>query len=155
MGIEKSHASTSLVIVNALLLFLGTVPGMFLVEHRCVVYLCSLKHARARDEERPFVLLAICRHVGRKKLLVVGGILMTVSHACVCAFVRASEAFSEGSTAAVSFSWLGVVSMYAFTVSFAATWGPVVWVFQNEVLPVRRSTRPLILRFYVCKLAAS
>jgi hypothetical protein len=34
MGIEESHASTSLVIVNALLLFLGTVPGMVLVEHR-------------------------------------------------------------------------------------------------------------------------
>lgn len=27
--------------------------------------------------------------------------------------------------------------VYAFTLSFAATWGPVVWVYQNEVLPLR------------------
>jgi hypothetical protein len=62
---------------------------------------------------------------------------MTVCHACVCLFVSASEALPEESIGAVVLSWLGVVSMYGFTVSFAATWGPVVWVFQNEVLPVR------------------
>jgi hypothetical protein len=36
MGIDESHASTSLVIANAALLFAGTVPGMLLVEHRWV-----------------------------------------------------------------------------------------------------------------------
>lgn len=34
MGIDEGHASTSLVIVNALLLCAATVPGMILVEHR-------------------------------------------------------------------------------------------------------------------------
>ena len=34
MGIEEAQASTTLVIVNALLLCVGTVPGMILVEHK-------------------------------------------------------------------------------------------------------------------------
>lgn len=34
-------------------------------------------------------------------------------------------------------SWLAVISVYIFVISFAATWGPVVWVYQSEIFPMR------------------
>lgn len=66
---------------------------------------------------------------------------MTVSHAGVCLAVSAAGALSPGSAGAAVSSWVAVVCMYAFTVSFAATWGPVVWVYQNEVLVSARRAR--------------
>ena len=137
MGIDEGSASTSLVIANALLLCAGTVPGMLLVEHRWAVRApcpcpCMLDKAAHWGTASAFR-----RNVGRRKLLVVGGVAMTVSHAGVCLAVSAAAALAPGSAGANALSWIGVVCMYAFTVSFAATWGPVVWVYQNEVLPLR------------------
>ena len=62
---------------------------------------------------------------------------MALSHGAVCVTISAAEMLDPGSVSAVALSWMGVVGMYAFTVAFAATWGPVVWVYQNEVLPLR------------------
>jgi MFS family permease len=38
---------------------------------------------------------------------------------------------------APALSWAAVVSMMSFTAAFSASWGPVVWVIQSEVFPLR------------------
>jgi sugar porter (SP) family MFS transporter len=101
MGVSASTASTSLVIVNSLVLVLATLPGLWLVERW-----------------------------GRVRLLVVGGWAMCVCHVAVCMFVTLSERVP-------ALSWAAVVSMMSFTAAFSATWGPVVWVIQSEVFPLR------------------
>lgn len=60
MGVDATAAATWLVVVNAALLVLGTLPGLALVEHP---------------------------RVGRRNLLLAGGAAMAVAHALVCVFV--------------------------------------------------------------------
>ena len=67
---------------------------------------------------------------GRVRLLVSGGWSMCVCHVAVCFFVTLSEHVP-------ALSWAAVVSMMSFTAAFSATWGPVVWVIQSEVFPLR------------------
>ena len=81
--------------------FLGTFPGMFLIER-----------------------------MGRKKLLMYGGIGIGFSHAMIFMFGKLSEnQFALGYGA--------FASMALFDLFFASTWGPVVWVYQSEIFPLR------------------
>jgi SP family sugar:H+ symporter-like MFS transporter len=57
---------------------------------------------------------------------------MTLCLAASTALITASE--RGGGTAA---SAGAVAALWSFTVCFSATWGPVVWVVQSEVLPLR------------------
>jgi hypothetical protein len=69
--------------------------------------------------------------VGRRGLLLAGAGAMC---ACLCAATALIVASQRGAPAA---SYAAVGALWAFTVSFSATWGPVVWVMQSEVLPLR------------------
>ena len=101
MGFEDSSTSSIFVIINSLVNVVATLPGMYLIER-----------------------------IGRKRLLIVGGYGMGISHFLVCIFVRLS---SENSI----FSWFAVLSVYTFIIFFSATWGPVVWCYQAEIFPLR------------------
>ncbi|KAJ3098677.1 hypothetical protein HDU97_003794 [Phlyctochytrium planicorne] len=71
---------------------------------------------------------------GRRPLLVWGGVAMMVSHVMVFAFGYVSQNFPD------SYRWLSyfaILGIYTFTVSFACTWGPVVWTYQSEIFPLR------------------
>jgi sugar porter (SP) family MFS transporter len=103
LGVPKEHAATSLVSANAALLVLGTLPGLALVD-------------------RPTV--------GRRKLLIWGGIGMAMMHTGIAACVLGMG--SGGGPTATASGWAAVVFMLSFTVVFSASWGPVVWVFQSE-----------------------
>ena len=79
----------------------GTLPGMFLIDR-----------------------------VGRKTLLVIGGIGIAVSHAMICTFVKLSEVNP-------SYGWGAFFFIAIFDLFFASTWGPVVWSYQSEIFPLR------------------
>lgn len=81
--------------------FFGTFPGMFLVER-----------------------------LGRKTLLIAGGIGMAISHGLICMFFIMSETNKPMAWGAVSF-------IATFFLCFASTWGPVVWVIQSEIFPLK------------------
>lgn len=108
LGVPPEHAATTLVSVNALLLVLGTLPGLLLVD-------------------RPAV--------GRVRLLVWGGAGMAACHAVIAAALLGVGDAGGASPAGAAAGWTAVAAMLAFTVVFSASWGPCVWVIQSEIFP--------------------
>jgi len=68
--------------------------------------------------------------LGRKTLLFIGAIMMMVFHISTWA---CSTQTSNGKV----WQYLAVASVFLFVFSFAWTWGPVPWVYQAEVFPLR------------------
>ena len=65
---------------------------------------------------------------GRRFLLIIGAFLMSIAHAC------ASFSLFFGGTGS---SAISIISLFFFTATFSATWGPTAWVYTNEILPLR------------------
>jgi SP family sugar:H+ symporter-like MFS transporter len=114
IGLDKGDSATTLVIVNAVILIVGTLPGMWGVEV-----------------------------LGRRKLLLWGGLGMAAAHGAICVCITVSS--STSGDAAVAWAWAAVGCMFSFTFIFSATWGPVVWVVQNEILPLRARSKGVAL----------
>jgi sugar porter (SP) family MFS transporter len=68
--------------------------------------------------------------LGRKTLLVIGSLMMMVFHISTWA---CSTQTDNGKV----WQYLAVASVFLFVFSFAWTWGPVPWVYQAEVFPLR------------------
>ncbi|KAI9011523.1 general substrate transporter, partial [Gaertneriomyces semiglobifer] len=102
MGFSKEQATIPFTIANNAINFIGTFPGMYLVER-----------------------------MGRKKLLMGGALVMGVSQFIACLAIGLSE--NHGS----AWSWVAIFSLYGFVLGFASTWGPIVWVYQSEIFPLR------------------
>lgn len=103
MNFSKTAATIPFTIANNFVNFIGTFPGLFLIERW-----------------------------GRKKLLVLGGFGMACSHALICLAVTLANG-GKG----IFWSYMAIFSMYTFYLFFASTWGPVVWVYQAEIFPLR------------------
>jgi len=69
--------------------------------------------------------------LGRKTLLIIGSLMMMVFH--ISTFVCSLLAKDGNKT----MQWIAVISVFLFVFSFAWTWGPVPWVYQAEVFPLR------------------
>ncbi|KAI9356517.1 hypothetical protein DFJ73DRAFT_822895 [Zopfochytrium polystomum] len=67
---------------------------------------------------------------GRRPLFIFGGMAMCFAYCIV--FV-----FSTLAPAGQGYAWVAVLGIYTFTISFACTWGPVVWTYQSEIFPLR------------------
>ncbi|KAI9353371.1 hypothetical protein DFJ73DRAFT_959178 [Zopfochytrium polystomum] len=72
---------------------------------------------------------------GRRPLFIYGGMAMCTSYIVI--FIFSTAARSLGDTEGKGYAWIGVLGIYAFTISFACTWGPVVWTYQSEIFPLR------------------
>jgi MFS transporter, SP family, sugar:H+ symporter len=70
--------------------------------------------------------------LGRRKLLILGGFGMGTAHFLVCMFVGLSKSTGIG-----ALSWGAIFSVYLFFFCFASTWGPIAWVYQSEIFPLR------------------
>jgi len=72
--------------------------------------------------------------LGRKTLLVIGSLMMMVFHISTYVF---SLLTGDEKNPKVAMQYLAVASVFLFVFSFAWTWGPVPWVYQAEVFPLR------------------
>eukprot|EP01113_Clastostelium_recurvatum_P047766 TRINITY_DN8576_c0_g1_i2.p1 TRINITY_DN8576_c0_g1~~TRINITY_DN8576_c0_g1_i2.p1 ORF type:complete len:552 (+),score=101.48 TRINITY_DN8576_c0_g1_i2:29-1657(+) len=75
----------------------------------------------------------LVERVGRKRCLVVGGLALGLSHLGVALFYGLSLRVQTSP----SLAWGAVICIYLFTLSFASTWGPIAWVYQSEIFPLR------------------
>jgi MFS transporter, SP family, sugar:H+ symporter len=86
------------------------------------------------------VAILIVDRVGRRPMLIGGSIGMTITLGVMAiAFSQSVPAVSESGKATVSLpgAWgpIALVAANLFVVSFAITWGPVVWVLLGEMFP--------------------
>ncbi|RKO83577.1 general substrate transporter [Blyttiomyces helicus] len=102
MGFDPSAAQIPFNIAINTFNMLGTFPGMYLIER-----------------------------LGRRKLLIVGGLGMATALYITCFSLVLSQAHGKG------FAWVAICGVFLFELSFASTWGPVVWVYQSEMFPLR------------------
>jgi len=72
--------------------------------------------------------------LGRKTLLVIGSLMMMVFHLSTWACSTQTKKDGKDNK---TMQYLAVVSVFLFVFSFAWTWGPVPWVYQAEVFPLR------------------
>ncbi|GLZ53209.1 sugar porter family MFS transporter [Actinomycetospora sp. NBRC 106378] len=86
------------------------------------------------------VAILIVDRVGRRPMLLAGSLGMTVTLLVMAiSFSQAVPSVSESgeSTVALPGAWgpIALVAANLFVVSFAITWGPVVWVLLGEMFP--------------------
>ncbi|MCA0971468.1 sugar porter family MFS transporter [Halobacillus litoralis] len=76
------------------------------------------------------VAIATIDKIGRKKLLLIGNVGMTLSLVVLSTILFTFELTT-------SIAWLTVVFLGLFIIFFSATWGPVVWVMLPELFPLK------------------
>jgi MFS transporter, SP family, sugar:H+ symporter len=91
------------------------------------------------------IAIRIIDRVGRKPMLLAGLVGMVAS---LTVLGVASAVLSEPNAAGDPAAVITLVCLAGFIVSFAATWGPVVWVMLPEVLPL--SVRGTAMGLAVC-----
>ena len=81
------------------------------------------------------VAIAVIDRIGRKPLVLIGSIGMTVSLSLVAwAFSHVGKASGVGSIPR-SYGTTAIVGAHVFVFFFAMSWGVVVWVFLGEMFP--------------------
>jgi len=90
-----------------------------------------------------FIAIALVDRVGRKPILLVGSVGMTVSLATMA--IAFSQAVLVDGEPMLEGAWgpIALVAANIFVVSFGASWGPVVWVLLGEIFPNRIRARAL------------
>ncbi|RKO84726.1 hypothetical protein BDK51DRAFT_26220 [Blyttiomyces helicus] len=73
----------------------------------------------------------LIERIGRRKLLILGGIGMAVSHYMIVLLLNLSRSHGHG------FAWAAICFVFTFEFCLASTWGPAVWVYQSEMFPLR------------------
>lgn len=90
-----------------------------------------------------FVAIALVDKVGRRPLLLLGSIGMTVSlGAMALAF---GSATTVGGELSLSGAWapIALIAANVFVIAFAFSWGPLVWVLLGEIFPGRVRAKAL------------
>ncbi|WP_084126066.1 sugar porter family MFS transporter [Demequina sp. NBRC 110054] len=84
------------------------------------------------------VAIALVDKVGRRTLLIVGSVGMTVSLLTMAiAFNQAAVDAAGDAQLEQPWSIIALIAANGFVVFFAASWGPVVWVLLGEMFPNR------------------
>jgi SP family sugar:H+ symporter-like MFS transporter len=97
------------------------------------------------NELMTIVAIRIIDRVGRKPMLLFGLVGMVTS---LAALGLASELLAKPNSSGDPAAIVTFICLAGFIVSFAATWGPVVWVMLPEVLPL--SVRGTAMGVAVC-----
>lgn len=72
-------------------------------------------------------------NIGRKKILIAGGIGMAVCHFIVAGIIGSFQHTFDTHKGA---GWAAVVFIWIFIINFAYAWGPVAWIVVSEVFPL-------------------
>ncbi|KAJ3118809.1 hypothetical protein HK098_005831 [Nowakowskiella sp. JEL0407] len=104
LGQSKELSSAALVVLISFVFVLANLPAMYMIEK-----------------------------IGRRRMLIFGGLSMAVSHILVTVFgyLRNNQIAPEVT------SVLAVGSVCMFVLSFGSSWGPVAWVYQSEIFPIQ------------------
>ena len=71
-------------------------------------------------------------NVGRRKLFITGGSLMTISCVSFGIYFYLSEVYMEH-----NISWLSLVSLILYVSAFSLGWGSIPWLIMSEIFPIK------------------
>ncbi|TWF94719.1 sugar porter family MFS transporter [Saccharopolyspora dendranthemae] len=123
-------------------------------------YSSSLWHSVGIDEESSLLLslftsivniigtlvaIALVDKIGRKPLLVIGSVGMTVSLAVTGWAFSFAQVVGEDAVLPPQWGVVALISASAFVLFFAASWGVVMWVLLGEMFPARIRAAALAL----------
>ncbi|CAG09665.1 unnamed protein product, partial [Tetraodon nigroviridis] len=85
------------------------------------------------------VAAIIMDKAGRKVLLIISGIAMTISTAAFGIYFYIMSVYHSSHTTATlpDLSWLPLASMAVYIAGFALGWGPIPWLVMSEIFPVK------------------
>ncbi|KAI9138395.1 general substrate transporter [Paraphysoderma sedebokerense] len=117
-GFDAKTAAVINTVIGSIVNVVGTLPGLYFIER-----------------------------AGRRKCLIVGGIVMSISMWGLVAVMNVyfskayqQQVFSIDKLNAGDIGlWVaigGSCLIYLYTAAFAMSWGPVVWVYQSEIFPI-------------------
>jgi len=112
--------------INAIMFYAPTILNRFFGSHQAIVGTFILNIINFLST---FVTIYAVERVGRVKLLVSGGFIMTL------ALIANSVLSSVQQTSSVGYMVLIFSAIYI--VAFAYSWGPVVWTVCSEMFPLR------------------
>jgi MFS transporter, SP family, sugar:H+ symporter len=90
-----------------------------------------------------FVAIALVDKIGRKPLLIAGSIGMTVTLAFMAIAFANADVVKGAPSLPQPWGVIALVAANLFVVSFAASWGPLVWVLLGEMFPNRIRAKAL------------
>ncbi|QUH05527.1 sugar porter family MFS transporter [Saccharopolyspora erythraea] len=91
------------------------------------------------------IAIALVDRIGRKPLLVIGSLGMTVSLAVTGWAFSFAEVVGEDAHLPAQWGVVALVSASAFVLFFAGSWGVVMWVLLGEMFPARIRAAALAL----------
>lgn len=91
------------------------------------------------------VAIALVDKIGRKPLLVIGSVGMTVSLAVTGWAFSFAQVVGEDAMLPAQWGVVALISASAFVLFFAASWGVVMWVLLGEMFPARIRAAALAL----------
>lgn len=62
---------------------------------------------------------------------------MGTAHYLVCLFLNLAKTYTATGGPVSLMYYLAIFSVYVFLICFSSSWGPVAWVYQSEVFPLR------------------
>jgi MFS family permease len=74
--------------------------------------------------------MSLVDKLGRKRLLMLGNVLMSVSMIVMAIVLKASHG-------GIAVGWTELICMTLFIAAFCMSWGPVMWVVVSEYLPLK------------------
>ncbi|KAF9884617.1 hypothetical protein FE257_001439 [Aspergillus nanangensis] len=77
-------------------------------------------------------ILIYLDRIGRRKLAILGGLLMAVPHLIMAGLVGR---FSSDWSSHTGVGWFCVALIYLYVISYAISYGPLAWVLPSEVFP--------------------
>lgn len=82
-----------------------------------------------------FIAFFFLDRVGRKTLLIGGGIVMALSMGTIGVLGTVFYDSAKAQLTSTTAGWACIVAVYTFVAAFACSWGPVVWLIPTELLP--------------------
>lgn len=89
------------------------------------------------------VAIALVDRIGRRILLLIGSVGMTVSLATMAIAFSQAEIVKNAPVLPDAWGPIALVAANVFVISFGVSWGPVVWVLLGEIFPTKIRARAL------------
>eukprot|EP00041_Stephanoeca_diplocostata_P035946 m.1287798 g.1287798 ORF g.1287798 m.1287798 type:complete len:190 (+) comp24781_c0_seq33:611-1180(+) len=88
-----------------------------------------------------FIAFFLLDKVGRRSLLIAGGVIMTLAMALLATLGTMYYDITSDELSSKVAGWACIICVFLFVSGFAMSWGPVVWLIPTEIFPTSQRAR--------------